>query len=70
MKSLLTWRALGLALLCLACAPLSAGAADPEHEHQPAHPDEGSHADAHDVERAPIGVMGEHMHPAGGFMAS
>jgi len=70
MKPLLTWRALGLALLCLACAPLGAGAADPEHEHQHAHSDEGSHADAHDVERAPIGVMGDHTHPAGEWMLS
>jgi len=60
------------ALLASTGAP-AAGPPEDEHAehhaHAPADAAHAGHAD-HDLARAPIGVMGEHMHPAGGFMFS
>jgi hypothetical protein len=67
-----------LAVACAAAALASAGTAsaeappaDAEHAHHRSQMEDthAAHA-AHTTGFAPIGVMGEHMHPAGGFMVS
>lgn len=55
-----------LAVLHPLLTPTAGFAGDPEHVHDHGDASWSARPDLH----APIGVMGDHMHPAGGFMAS
>jgi hypothetical protein len=50
--------------------PTAGGAAQDSHQHHHHHAAAGDGSPGRPDDHAPIGVMGEHMHPAGGWMLS